>query len=96
MFDKMKQLMEMKNQADKIKKELDGEIVQITDVKGLRIVVNGSMNFQAVEIDENLLKPENKKNLERDLLRSLNAAIHKSQVLAASKMKALMPGFPGL
>ena len=92
MFDKMKQLMEMKKQADIIKKELDAMCVDVEEVRGIRITVTGSQKFQSIEIDENLLGSENKAKMESDLTRSVNAAIKKSQNLAAQKMSALMPG----
>ena len=87
MFDKMKQLMEVKRQADKIKRELDGMKVEINDVEGIKLIVNGTQQVQSLEIDEALLTPQNKKKLESDLLRSLNLATTKSQSLAADKMK---------
>ena len=96
MFDKMKQLMEMKKQADQIKRELDSASVDVQEVRGIKITISGSQNFQSLEIEEGLLNAQNKKRLETDLLRSLNAAIHRSQAVAAQKMKAVMPGFPGL
>ena len=97
MFDKMKQLMEMKRQADQIKRELDAQISHLEEVKGIRLSVNGSQNFKTLEIDEGLLKPENKKSLEQGLLRSINAAVQRSQVVAAQKMKSILPGgFPGM
>ncbi len=96
MFDKMKQLMEMKKQADQIKRELDASSVEVTEVRGIKIVINGSQDIQSLELDESLLGASNKSRLEGDLKKSLNAAIKKSQMLAAQKMKNLMPGFPGL
>jgi len=95
MFNKMKELMEMKKQADRIKKELDASIVEVNEVSGVKIVVNGSQNFQSLEIDEALVNGADKRKLEADLLRSVNAAIRKSQSVAAEKMKAVMPGLPG-
>lgn len=92
MFDKMKQLMEMKRQADQIKKELEAIKLEINEVRGIKIVVNGSQYFQSIEIDDNFLKPENKKKLELELLRSLNTSIKKSQQTAAQKMQQVMPG----
>ena len=92
MFDKMKQLMEMKKQADIIKKELDGMCLDVEEVRGIRITVTGSQSFRSIEIDENLLRSENKARIESDLARSVNAAIKKSQNLAAQKMASLMPG----
>lgn len=95
MFDKMKNLMEMKKQADLIKKELDNTTVEVNVVNGVKIVVTGAQNFQSLAIDETLIREGNKQQLEKDLLHSLNEAIKKSQELAAQKMKAIMPGFPG-
>ena len=96
MFGKMKELMEMKRQADKIKKELDASMVEVSAVSGITLSISGSQNFSSLEIDEGLLTPGNKKKLEVDLVKSLNAAINKSQQMAAEKMKAVMPGFPGM
>ena len=96
MFDKMKDLMEMKKQADRIKRELDHTTAEVNAVDGIKIVVNGAQNFQSLEIDEALVREGNKQQLEVDLLRSLNAAIKESQKLAAQKMRAIMPGMPGI
>ena len=93
MLDKMKQLMEMKKQADQIKRELDQITLEVNEVKGIRIVISGSQDFRSVEIDEGLLGAENKNRLQADLLKSINAAIKKSQTAGAQKMAALMPGF---
>ena len=96
MFDKLKNLMEIKKQADRLKQELGNVTEEIQEVKGIRIVITGSQHFKSLEIDPTLLGAENKVQLENDLLKSLNSAVKKSQEIAAQKMKALMPGFPGL
>ena len=96
MLDQMKQLMEMKKQADRIKKELDMVSVDINEVKGISIQITGSQNFRFIRIDEEFLKPEHKARLEKDLLRSINAAVKKSQTTAAQKMAGSMPNIPGL
>jgi DNA-binding YbaB/EbfC family protein len=96
MFDKMKELMEMKRQADQIKRELDAAIVDSDEGRGIKVKINGSQTFQSIEIEERLLGPENKKRLETEILRSVNAAVRKSQNVAAQKMKSMMPGFPGM
>ena len=97
MLDKIKQLMEVKKQADQLKRELDACQVEVTEARGIKIVITGSQNFQSIEIDESLLTAGSKRNLEHDLLRSVNAAIRKSQNLAAEKMKNMtgfnLPGF---
>ena len=89
MFDKMKELMEMKKQAEGIKRELDSSPIEVNEVRGIKIVINGAQNFQSLEIAPELFSQENKNRLENDLLRALNAAIRKSQNLAAQKMQAM-------
>ena len=96
MFGQMKQLMEMKKKADQIKRELDAVDVDVSEVSGIKIKINGAQNFKSIEIEESLLNSRNKERFERDLLRSVNAAIKQSQNLAASKMKAVMPNLPGM
>jgi len=96
MLDKMKQLMEMKKQADRIKKDLDAFVVDVHETAGIKIQITGSQAFRMIDIEEGLLRPENKSRLEKDLLRSLNAAIKKSQTTAAQKMAAVMPNIPGM
>ncbi|MDP2653021.1 MAG: YbaB/EbfC family nucleoid-associated protein [Candidatus Omnitrophota bacterium] len=92
MLDKIKQLMEMKQQAEKIKKELEAVTVDVNEVRGIRIVISGAQDFRSVSVDEGLLDPQNKQRFEADLLRSLNAAVKKSQQAAAQKMASVMPG----
>ena len=92
MLDKMKQIMEMKKQADQIKRELDQVAVEVNDVRGIKIVISGSQDFRSLEIDENLWTAQDKNRLQADLLKSINAAIKKSQAAAAQKMAAYMPG----
>ena len=97
MFDKMKQLMEIKKQAEELKRDLDSTTVEVEDVRGIKIVISGSQNFETLEIDPALLNPDNRKRFEDDLLRSLNLAIRKSQNLAAQKMQAMTGlNIPGL
>ena len=97
MLDKIKQLMEIKQQANVIKRELEGLRIEANEVRGIRIVIDGAQHFQSLEIENGLLDAPNKNRLEADLLRSINAAVHKSQVLAAQKMKNMTGlDIPGL
>jgi DNA-binding protein YbaB len=97
MLDKVKQLMDLKRQADQLKKELEVIKIEVAEVRGIKIVVNGAQSFQSIEIDESLLTAANKNRIQMDLLRTINSAIKKSQQQAANKMKN-MPGFnlPGM
>lgn len=97
MLDQVKKLMEMKKQADILKKELEGTVIDVQETRGIKVVINGAQIFQSVEIDEGLLTSANKNRIQMDLLRNLNTAVKRSQQAAANKMKN-MPGLnlPGL
>ena len=97
MFDQVKKLMELKKQADKLKKELETVSIEVSETRGIKVVVNGSQIFQSIEIEAGLLNSGNKNRIQMDLLRSLNTAVKRSQQAAAQKMKN-MPGFnlPGM
>ncbi len=97
MFDKVKELMELKKKADQLKKELETVIIEVNDVRPIKVRINGAQIVQSIEIDESLLNPAQKNRIQMDLLRSINTAVKKSQQAAANKMKN-MPGLnlPGL
>ncbi len=97
MFDQVKKMMELKKQADILKKELESTVIEVTEVRGIKLVVNGAQFFQSIDIDESLLAPGTKNRIQMDILRSLNTAIKRSQQAAATKMRN-MPGLniPGL
>ena len=92
MFGQMKELMEMKKHADQLKRELEAVTIDVTEVSGIKMEIDGAQKFRSVSIDPNFLKPENKSRIEADILRSINAAIKKAQAVAAQKMSSMMPG----
>ena len=89
--------MEMKKQADILKKELEATIIEVQETRGIKVVVNGAQIFQSIDIEEGLLNAGNKNRIQMDLLKNMNTAVKRSQQAAANKMKN-MPGFnlPGL
>ena len=96
MFDKLKELMELKRQAEELKQQLEAQTVEVSE-GGIKIVITGAQNFKIIEIDPSLLQPENKKGFENDLLRSLNLAVKKSQNLVLEKMQDMTGlNLPGL
>ena len=97
MFDQVKKVLEMKKQADILKKELEATIIEVSETRGIKVVINGAQIFQSINIEEGLLNAGNKNRIQMDLLRSINTAVKRSQQSTANKMKN-MPGFnlPGL
>jgi DNA-binding protein YbaB len=92
MFDQVKKLMEMKKQADVLKKELEATILEVQETRGIKVVINGAQIFQSIDIEEGLLSAGNKNRIQMDLLKNMNTAVKRSQQAAANKMKN-MPGF---
>ena len=97
MFDKVRELMELKKKADRLKKELEATIIEVNEARGIKLVINGAQIVQSIDIDDGLLAPANKNRIQMDLLKSFNNAVKKSQQAAAHKMRNI-PGLnlPGM
>jgi nucleoid-associated protein EbfC len=97
MFDKVKELMELKKKADQLKKELEATTIEINEARGIKMVMNGAQIVQSIEIDESMLAPGMKNRIQMDLLKSFNNGVKKSQQAAAAKMRNI-PGLnlPGM
>lgn len=86
MFDKLKQinqLRELKNQLKEEKAEVERD--------GVKIVVNGNMEIEELQLNPDL----DIKHQEKAVKNAINDAMRKVQVAAAKKMKD-MPGLAGL
>jgi hypothetical protein len=98
-FGKVKDLYKLQKQAREIQKELkDTEIEAKSNDGWITVVFNGEQHLTEVSLDANALKPENKKELEKQILNTVSQAISRSQALAAEKMKDVMGGMgiPGM
>ena len=98
-FGKMKDLYKLQKQAREIQRELrDTEIEARSNDDWVTVVFNGEQHLTEVTLSEEALKPENKKELEKQILNTVSQAISRSQALAAEKMKGVMGdlNLPGL
>ena len=68
MFDQMKKLMDMKKQADQIKRDLESSVKETENVQGIKIVIDGAQRFRSVHIDPSIINLENIENLQEKLL----------------------------
>ncbi len=80
MFDQIKQV----RQLQKLQAELKKEKVEVED-GGVRVVVNGKMEVEEVEIDDSVSQAE----AGRKVKKCLNDAMSKVQMTAAKKMQAM-------
>ena len=89
MFDKVKQLGELKRMRDeamRIQKQLAAEKIEV-DEGDIRIVISGDQQIKELEING---------ESNEELVRVLNNALKQSQKLAARKVQEMSGGLSGL
>ena len=89
MFDKLKQLGELKKMRDQavvLQKQLAQEIITIEE-NGVKIVVSADQKVQSLEVDG--MQEERVKNV-------INKAMKKSQEVAAKKLQEVSGGLSGM
>jgi len=91
MLDKMKQLYQLQKQAREMQKELRDTEIEAQNVNGLvTVIMNGELKVERISVDEALLQPEKKRELEHALTETMREALTKAQAIAAEKSKAMM------
>ena len=81
MFDKMKQMYELKKQADQMKKELQSEVIDVT---------HGDVTVK-VDGTQKILKLDYPESIDHDKVKdAINKAMDEVQKIAAKKMQGMM------
>ncbi len=94
MFSKLKQVQDLKAQANQIKKALSDESVEGSGAWGkLKITMDGNQEVKKVDIADELMN--DKAKLQSAFIEATNDAIKKVQKVMAQKMSQF-GGFPGL
>ena len=89
-------LNEAKQKAEEMKAKLDAISVEGT-AQGVTVIANANKKITAINIDENLLKAENKEQIEELLLTAINRSLEQAESISAAEMKAMMGNMmPGL
>jgi len=90
MFNKLKQLKDLRSQAKSLQNILAQETIE-SEKGGIKIVMNGNLEVQSVTINEDVAKS----SLEGILKDLINDTIKKTQKIMARKMQEMggMPGF---
>ncbi|MBL3657488.1 YbaB/EbfC family nucleoid-associated protein [Fulvivirga sediminis] len=104
MFDMMKMMGKMKEVQAKIK-EAQENLVHLRAVGEsgagmVKATVNGKKEVIALEIDNDLVKPEDKEVLQDLIVAAVNKAIQEMDVTAKEELKksteGMLPNIPGL
>lgn len=95
MFDKIKDIYKLQKQAKEIKKKLKNVHIE-AESDGITVIINGEQEIMEVKISDEAA--QNKRELEKNLVKCLNKAMKKSQQIGAEMMKDVMGGLniPGL
>lgn len=90
-FGQMGDMIKMQRKAKKIQKELRStEIESISPGGKVKIKLNGEMNVTLIEIDESVLAPDKKHELEDALKETFNEGVKNAQRVAAEKSKEML------
>lgn len=104
MFDMMKMMGKMKEVQAKIKEAQDNLVnIKTTAESGAGMVkatVNGKKELISLEIDNDLIKPEDQEMLQDLIIAAVNKATQEVEVLAKEEMKksteGMLPNIPGM
>lgn len=91
-FDQAKNLMKLRKEASRIKKELKHIHIEATE-KDVIVTIDGEQHVVSVKINKEAYVDKNDQ-LEKDLTEAFNKGVKKSQLVAADKMKAVMGDMP--
>ena len=89
LFGQAKDMYKLQKQAKKIKKDLANLHIE-AEVDGIVVTINGEQEIIDVLIPEEMMKPENKVQLQKSLISAFNKAVKKSQEIAAERMRDVM------
>lgn len=90
MFNKLKQLKDLRSKAKEMQNTLADESVTV-EKNGVKIVMNGNIEVTELKISEE----SKKENLENTIKDCINESIKKVQKIMAKRMQE-MGGLPGL
>lgn len=90
MFEKLKQIKDLRDQAKTIQNALAGETITGSS-HGISIVMDGNMNVKTVSLEKEMTKEE----VEKHMPDAINDVVKRTQKVLAEKMRA-MGGLPGL
>ncbi|MCM8803818.1 MAG: YbaB/EbfC family nucleoid-associated protein [Candidatus Omnitrophica bacterium] len=94
-FDNLKQISQLRQQATQFQKLLSSKIVEVSSPKNeIKLKINGRMEILNIEISENILKPENKNYIEKLIKKTFQDAQREVEKIIANEIKSAMGSFP--
>ncbi|MBT4210039.1 MAG: YbaB/EbfC family nucleoid-associated protein [Candidatus Komeilibacteria bacterium] len=88
MFNKLKQYNDLRKQANTIKSAMSEESVEVSN-KAVTIIMDGNQEITSLDINEDFLSKDKKKELEKEITNGIANAIKKVQRKMAMKMQQM-------
>ncbi len=96
----MKQAQKLQAKMLKMQEDLANETVETTSGGGMvKVVANGKQQIVSIQMEKEVVDPDDVEMLQDLVLAAVNDALNKSQQMVSDKMSKLVPGgmnIPGL
>jgi len=97
----MKQVQKMQEKMDLVQAELENKIVTAESGGGMvKVTANGKQHIVKIEVEKEVINPNEKEMLEDLVLAAVNQALERSTAMAAEEMHkvtgGMMPNIPGM
>ena len=97
----MKQVQKMQEKMDQVQAELESKTVTADAGGGMvKVIANGKQHIVKLEIEKEVINPDEKEMLEDLILAAVNQVLDRSTAMAAEEMQkvtgGIMPNIPGM